>query len=147
MALTNSVYLWIKKFTYGLLILWVCGISPLIFFEAYSPHRGVQPYPVIIFQQPDHVNELHQALAEIFKLQRVEQWLTYRLFAGEDFYRSAHPVADAALFIPYQGFIWTADDDIPFGNIFSLSGWVSFTAFTGSSAWLPPPEKPPPFSI
>lgn len=145
--MTHVLSNWSKKIGYGLLIVWVCGISPLIYFSGYSPHRGVQPHPVTVFQQPDRVNELRQTLAGISMQQKAEHWLVTSFLSGADSYRPAQTFATVASYL-YQGFFWAAVYIIPFWNDLFLSSWVVLLVLIGSSAWLPPPEKPPaPFSL
>lgn len=145
--MTHSLHEWLKRIGYGLLIGWVCGISPLIYFGSYSPHRGVQPYPVTVFQQPDRISELHRALAQISTRQQTQQRFMQRLLSGADSFGPSQMVATVVSSL-YQGFIWATVYIIPFWNDLSLSGWVVLLALAGSSAWLPQPEKPPPpFSI
>ena len=141
--MAHNLHDWFKKTGYGLLILWVCGISPLIYFGSYSPHRGVQPYAVPVFLQSSRTQELQIALSELAVKQQTEQWLAHRLFAGADLYHPAQTVASVPLSTLYQEFIWVAGYTNPFWNVVSLFSWVVLAVLLGSSAWLPPPEKPP----
>ena len=56
---------WPVKIAYICLVLWVAVISPLIYFGNYSSHKGVQGYPLNVWQNSTTAYKLNQALAQI----------------------------------------------------------------------------------
>ncbi len=137
--------IWIKRIVYAWLIIWVGGISPLIYFGDFSSHQGVQSQ-ISFLQQSDRSHKLQLALAEISAKQHMEQQLIRLLSPNTDYFNATTHQIMMMTSTLYQGFIWVEEHTLPFNTI-SLIGWVGLLVLLGSSVWLPPPEKPPPFSI
>ncbi len=157
MIINRSLLCWSKKILYGLLIIWVCGLSPLVYFGNYSSHQGVHSYQLSLFQKPGQFRELQLALAQISAEQRSEQMLIQRLFSKDHFFGTknhffgtknhffgtSHTVSFVAPSALYQGYIWATLNNISLRNADAFFGRVYSTVLLGSSVWLPLPEKPP----
>ncbi len=134
---------WTKNFIYGLLILWVCGVGPLIYVESFSSHHGVQAYRIAILEKPGRSTRLPSDLREILArrpgyepagpLTPQPQLIRVYHFTAPGFFLSAFRDG----YVPPVK-VTVYDNLLPWGR-------VSTTVLIGSSVRLPPPEKPPPF--
>ena len=140
----SPLRIWAKKLIYGWLIIWVCGVSPLIYFGSLSSHQGIEKQ-ISFLQQIERAQKLQLALAALSAEQQAEQMSRYlQLFGVGYFSASTHAVIAVASSL-YKGFNWAMEYIIPFWNELSLFGWVVWPVLLESSVWLPPPKKPPSF--
>ena len=136
----------LQKILYGLLIFWVCGVGPLITLESFSAHQGVQRYqPAILGKSVISSSKLPVELVRA---------LNQVIYAEPIFW--PHPESVIKNYQPGRLkialFFYTTFNDNWFlvGKGLSLEelryfGRVWESKIQGHSAWLPPPEKPPPF--
>jgi len=146
MCLKTTLSIWLKKIAYAFLILWVCGLTPLIYFEGFSSHFGKrETYHVNFLGQSERSQKLSRVLTEILEAQKESQKMSLLTSYADNLIGPNHTVATHFfLSIFNQSYLLVAVDALQ--NNLSLNGWVWALVLIGSSAWLPLPEKPPPFS-
>ncbi len=146
MASQKALIGWVKKFLYSFLVLWVGGISPLIYAGSFSTHEDVPTYQLSILQSPNRAQKLQQILPKIFGLRQPE-WPSGRVTARSQGIGPRHPAVATTIRLLltalHEGLLPAAD--ITIWHIPALSGRISVLTPTVHSVWLPPPEKPPPF--
>lgn len=142
--LTRKLDIWTRKVLYGLLIFWVCGVGPLVYFESFSSHRGLRGYQPTILGKSARPTQLPPALVQALNqhLNRTPaNWVIPSRWATA--YRVAtFSIAHYFVSIFGDGFGLLMTQHISLDNFFFF-GPVSVISYGGSSAWLPPPEKPP----
>lgn len=144
MLLKKLLVVWFKHIGYGLLLLWVGGIGPLIYFDAFSPHQGLRLYHITLLE-PVRVRQPlappPEPLESVFRRQLLKQT------RGQSDFVTAGQKATAGLAHFFesslgQGFLFNLAQIIISNESPPISR-VSLLALTGRSAWLSPPEKPP----
>ena len=134
-----------QKLIYIFLIIWVGGLAPLIYFENYSSHRGVQRVQVSLLKEPGP-GKLPVALRQL-RAQRTDQ-PPYGLNTQPQFVTRniSLPGISSSVTTFHDGYLLTS---APRASYFDTSpaGKVSGIQLTGRSVWLLPPEKPPPFPV
>lgn len=133
-----------QKLIYIFLIIWVGGLAPLIYFENYSSHRGVQKVKVSLLQEPG-IGRLPVAFRQMWA-ERAGQWPPHGLNIQPQFMARniSLPGISSSVKIFHDGYLLTKVHTANFFDT-SSSGSVSGIQLTDSSVWLAPPEKPPPF--
>ena len=136
--------LWAQKLLYIFLIIWVGGLAPLIYFENYSSHRGVQRVRVGVLNES--AGKPSMALRQMW-VQHVDQHSRGLNIQPQFVTRNISlPGISSSVTIFHDGYVLTSAH---IANLFdtSPSGSVLAIQQTGRSLWLPPPEKPPPFPV
>jgi hypothetical protein len=133
-----------QKFIYKFLIIWVGVLAPLVYVENFSSHRGVQTVQISLLKKSGLVR-LSTAVRQILA-QRSDQWPGGELKTRPQFVvgHLALPEITSALKVFHDN-LWL--------NSMFLVGFIGIVPWkkvlslqlTGYSAYLPPPEKPPPF--
>jgi hypothetical protein len=132
-----------QKLIYIFLIIWVGGLAPLIYFENYSSHRGVQRIQVSLLKEPGP-GKLPAALRQLWPqqvnqhprgLNSQPQWVTRTI---------SLPGISSSVTTFHDGYLLTTAHVVNFFNV-SLGGRMLAVQLAGRAIWLPPPEKPPPF--
>ncbi len=137
---------WIKKFFYGVLIFWVGGVGPLIYFESFSSHQSVADYQVVVLGKSVRSPKLPSALREALSQQDLNQRAGNWLATSGPFLKTAQFVAPNTT--PFFLSIFRDGHLLLITQVTMLSTLAFFDRVlivipNGSSAWLPPPEKPP----
>lgn len=153
------VIVWIEKIFYGLLILCVGGVGPLIYFDAFLPDHP-HPYHLSVLHETFHEHAYgdnrEHTHPHSCQSQRPEQDLNRRPverltisphLITVDFISPNQSLASGLVRFFQSGLshgylLIVAKFDISVDN--SLSNRVSLVTLTEPSVWLPPPEKPPP---
>jgi hypothetical protein len=136
----SSYFFW-PRIVYVLLILSAGILGPLTYFDAYSPHRVANTYHLTILQDPAHISRLFSTLQAIRqnRTQSSANWTQNHIPAISN--QFAIPLSakilkfatDNAYYSEMTGahlqacLIWRIWDD----------------ALALSSAFIPPPDKPP----
>ncbi len=132
---------WTKKIIYGLLLFWVCGVGPLIYFESLSSHQGVSAYHLTIFEKPNRPDGL-LALSEIFAQQQGQSFSRYKWLRSNLIKPNLSLTSTIGVLI-FGLQIWLLPLAIFNLSILVFRGRVLSDPLIGHSAWLSPPEKPP----
>jgi len=141
----KALVLWAQKLVYIFLIIWVGGLAPLIYFENYSSHRGVQRIRVNLLNESG-AGKVPAALRQLWT-QRVDQHPRGLNTQPQFITRKISlPGISSSVTIFHDGYVLTSAHMANFFDT-SPSGIVSAIQQTGRSVWLPPPEKPPPFPV
>ncbi len=141
MSLKKTAANWIKKFIYGLFILWVCGLTPLIFFEGFSSHFGKhQVYDINILGY----SKRSQKLAKVSQL--FQAGPKSQISSPVNHSIGPAQIGAVQLFLSTlnQSFLPVAAGALQ--NVLLLWGWIIALVLVGNSVWLPLPKKPPTFS-
>lgn len=143
--LSRKLDIWIRKVLYSLLIFWVCGVGPLIYFESFSSHRGARGYQPIILGKSARPRQLPPELVQALKRyldQTPANWVIP--FRWTNTYQVVTYTTPYFTSIFGDGYGLLVIQSTPLDN-FSFFGPASILSYGGSSIWLPPPKKPPPF--
>jgi hypothetical protein len=143
MSLKVKLFSSLKKTIYGLFILWVCGLTPLIYFEGYSSHFGAgQTFNVNFLGQSDRSQKLAQIRSEIS-----EQSQTLPKLSPQSNQIAPQQTVAAYFFLSIfnSSFLLAAIDSPASVTLFCL-GKVPELVLVENSVGVPLPEKPPPFS-
>jgi hypothetical protein len=144
MLAKKALALYAQKSIYIFLIVWVGGLAPLIYFENYSSHRGVQRLQVSLLKKPGS-SKLPPAFRQMWMqsmdqgrsrgLNIQPQWVTGNI---------SLPGINSSVTIYCDGYYLVMAH--PANQVDSSpAGRVSSIQLPRRSACLPPPEKPPPF--
>jgi len=136
MTLKAGLVSWSKKLVYLFFILWVGGLTPLIYFEGVSSHFGKrQSYLAVnLLGQSKRSQKLAQVRAEILKVQNRSQASSI----GPN-----RPVATQFFTTILNQSYLLAAIDAPENNL-HFWGRILAIWLAEESVWLPLPEKPPP---
>jgi len=145
MLAKKAFVLYAPKLIYILLIIWVGGLAPLIYFENYSSHRGVQRVKVSLLQEPE-IGKLPAAFRQMWTER--SEWPPRGLYTRSQFIARniSLPGIRSSAKIFRDGCLLTKTHTANLPGT-SSSESVSVIQLTGSSVWLPPPEKPPPLPV
>jgi hypothetical protein len=140
------VGMYVRKLIYVFLIIWVGALAPLIFFENFSSHRGVQSVQFSLLEQPG-TNKLPTALRQMW-VQHTGQWPSRGLNTLPQLVTRniSLPGVTSSITIFHDSYLLSIAHIAGFLGA-SPAGRVLETQLTRHSVWLPPPEKPPPFSV
>lgn len=136
---------WLSRIGYGLLVLWIGGIAPLIYFERFSAHQGLQGYEPVLLKRwspsPQLPFELQQALTNHL-IPPHESWSQPEQSIRP--YQTMGSISRlySTLFRDGYGFY---SGFAPVILDLQLLGQVWPVAINGQSVWLSPPDKPPTF--
>lgn len=130
----------IKKSIYGLFIVWVGGLVPLIHLNALASSHPLPRYHLAILAKPITFDEalplhLQDKIARHLQAQRLKQ---HDLLTPKDISLRLAELVQAGFQTGYL--LVSLSASLPPADY----GWLRPTApLAGRSAWLSPPEKPP----
>ena len=138
----------LKNIICAILVFFVGGVSSLTYFDAFLPghESGRHPYHLTIFEEAaHHHNPLSPAVEKA--AQSIEQWQLLRLKGSANFLMAHHHQQPGFVQFFQSGLsrgylLLAAPVDVP--SLAEPSGRIRELWLAGRSAWLPPPEKPPP---
>jgi hypothetical protein len=127
------------KFLYGLFILWLGVLAPLVYFDRFATNHHVQPYRFALFEGR---NRLHSSPLEAVGLQ-LRQQLKQRLTHQQDVISASSP---------FSGLVHSLQSSL--GQLYLVAGAAGLLLLlfgrlslveqvSTASADLLPPEKPP----
>ncbi len=134
---------WTKKILYSLLIFWVCGIGPLIYFETFSTHQGVQGYQPVILGQAARSTRLPSELVQALN-HHLPQTLNEIVIGNALNLYQTRPFGLYQVLSFWEGHGVLANFS-PILFELRLVGSVWMFIVLARLVWLPTPEKPPPF--
>jgi hypothetical protein len=135
-----------KRLTHGLLILWACGLAPLLHIQNYSSHFGAEnSYTLSILGQNNQALKLTLVFAEIYEHQQ-QAWPTHHLaWTQADFIYSGLVQISTLFGSSFYDHVLIVNAT-SLKTTWSSFGRVAAADWVGVSVDLPQPDKPPPFS-
>jgi hypothetical protein len=135
----NRLRMTALKFIYGLFILWVGLLSPLVYFDLFAVNHFVQPYHFISFKPA--VKKETSPPETVFP--QLKQKLLHRFKSQQSFINASSPAAG-----PSHLFQWATSQlsliALTYSALLLLFGHLSLNGQPAvTSADLPPPDKPP----
>ncbi|RMF01677.1 MAG: hypothetical protein D6768_10080 [Chloroflexi bacterium] len=136
-----------KKIAYLLLVLWVCGVGPLMYFERFSSHQIVQKtQPLVLGYTVGHSPHLPaELLAALGRTPGPQPGLAHGSRAIQQ--PALVPVNSMPQFylsVFKDGHMF-AVAVVPFLMVALAAAVISTLNIRGKSAELPPPDRPPTF--
>lgn len=149
MFFKKNLAIWIKNLIFGWLIFCVGGVGSLTYFDGFLPghEHGDHPFHMSVLEETDHHHSPLPSPADPEDLaQEMRLWLVSRFLPDAQFFMASPHIAVGLLqFFTSglsDGYILTAAR-FNISTPPALNGSVSALVFTGRSARLAPPEKPP----
>ena len=137
---------WPAKIAYICLVLWVAVISPLIYFGNYSSHKGVQGYPLNVWQNSSTVTKLNQALEQIAAQTQPEQQIARYLQSEPSIFAANHAISVHGQNLSRYHEYLIAAIAVP-ALILSLLFRHVLAHVASKQLRLPPPDRPPTFLL
>ena len=135
---------WPVKIAYICLVLWVAVISPLIYFGNYSSHKGIQGYPLNVWQNSTTPYKLNQALEQIATQTQPERLTARPLYSGPSVSAANHAISvHGQNLTRYHEYLIAAIAASVL--ILSLLFRHVLAHVSSKHLRLPPPERPPTF--
>ena len=134
----SSYFFW-PRIVYVLLIISAGIIGPLSYFDAYSPHHVANTYHLTILEDPTHIGRLSSTLQAINKSQSPANWAQNYIPAISN--QFAIPLFAKILKFATDNAYYSEMAGVYLQTCLTCRIWDY--APTSSSAFIPPPEKPP----
>lgn len=141
--MANRLKIAALKFIYGLLILWIGVLSPLVYFDLFAINHFVQPYHFVQFASIIQKERTNFEAAP----SRLKQRLLQRFKSQQDYIdTSSLPAGQNHLFQWAMSQLYLVAGIA--GALLLLFGRLSSSGQTNdTSADLPPPDRPPQFVV